>query len=82
MIQLCNHNKSLWKGAYDKEYYGPQDLPAWNVIDEATYQKIRPIIGAALPPMAISTIKYDQDDPHTWSSEEVFAPVMTMLELR
>eukprot|EP00957_Ditylum_brightwellii_P102820 7835578-Ditylum_brightwellii.AAC.1 len=47
--------------------------------------------------MAISTIKYDQDgkpkrvkwlivalgnlDPHTWSSEEVFAPVMTMLEL-
>eukprot|EP00957_Ditylum_brightwellii_P102523 7813470-Ditylum_brightwellii.AAC.1 len=46
--------------------------------------------------MAISTIKYDQDghtksvkwwmvalvnlDPHTWSSEEVFAPVMTMLE--
>eukprot|EP00957_Ditylum_brightwellii_P026160 1979271-Ditylum_brightwellii.AAC.1 len=47
--------------------------------------------------MAISTIKYDQDgkpkhvkwcidalgnlDPHTWSFEEVFAPVMTMLEL-
>eukprot|EP00957_Ditylum_brightwellii_P203266 15333936-Ditylum_brightwellii.AAC.1 len=48
--------------------------------------------------MAISTIKYDQDgkpkqvkwcivalgnlDPHTWLFEEVFAPVMTMLELR
>eukprot|EP00957_Ditylum_brightwellii_P129078 9846108-Ditylum_brightwellii.AAC.1 len=34
--------------------------------------------------MAISTIKYDQDgnlDPHTWSLEEVFAPMMTMLEL-
>eukprot|EP00957_Ditylum_brightwellii_P092457 7040693-Ditylum_brightwellii.AAC.1 len=47
--------------------------------------------------MAISTIKYDQDgrpkrvkwgivalgnlDPHTWSSEEVFAPVMSMVEL-
>eukprot|EP00957_Ditylum_brightwellii_P028868 2180955-Ditylum_brightwellii.AAC.1 len=47
--------------------------------------------------MAISTIKYDQDgspkrvkwrivalgnlDPHKWSSEEVFTPVMSMLEL-
>eukprot|EP00957_Ditylum_brightwellii_P033221 2517009-Ditylum_brightwellii.AAC.1 len=47
--------------------------------------------------MAISTIKYDQDgkckcvkwrivalgnlDTHTWSSEEVFTAVMTMLEL-
>eukprot|EP00957_Ditylum_brightwellii_P096735 7367439-Ditylum_brightwellii.AAC.1 len=48
--------------------------------------------------MAISTIKYDQDgkskhvkwcivalgnlDPHTLSSEEVYAPVITILELR
>eukprot|EP00957_Ditylum_brightwellii_P188703 14364646-Ditylum_brightwellii.AAC.1 len=48
--------------------------------------------------MSISTIKYDQDgkpkcvkwrivalgnlDPHIWSLEEVFAPMMTMLELR
>eukprot|EP00957_Ditylum_brightwellii_P013952 1052871-Ditylum_brightwellii.AAC.1 len=48
--------------------------------------------------MVISTIKYDQDgrpkrvkchivalgnpDPHAWSSEEVFAPVMSMPELQ
>eukprot|EP00957_Ditylum_brightwellii_P163826 12471797-Ditylum_brightwellii.AAC.1 len=98
MIQLCNHDKSLWESTYDKEYYGLQDLPAWNMIDEATYQKLGPIIGAALPLMAISTNKSDQDgkpkcvkwkivtlgnlDPNTWSLEEVFVPVMIMLELR
>eukprot|EP00957_Ditylum_brightwellii_P151994 11574534-Ditylum_brightwellii.AAC.1 len=98
MMQLCNHDKSLRKSAYDKEYYGLQYLPAWNMIDEATYQKLRPIVGVALQSMAISIIKYDQDgkpkhakwrivalgnlDPHTWSSEEVFAPVMTILKLK
>eukprot|EP00957_Ditylum_brightwellii_P029848 2257985-Ditylum_brightwellii.AAC.1 len=90
MMQLCNHDQSLWKSAYDKEYYGLPDLPAWSVINETTYKKLKPIVGAALPSMAISTIEYDQDgrpkrvkwqivtlgnlDPHIWSSEEVFAP--------
>eukprot|EP00957_Ditylum_brightwellii_P061638 4676939-Ditylum_brightwellii.AAC.1 len=98
MMQLCNNDKLLWKSAYNEEYYGLQDLPAWNVINEATYQKLRLIIGAALPSMAISTINYDPDgkpkcvkwrkvalgnlDPHIWSSKEMFAPMMTMLELR
>jgi hypothetical protein len=54
--------------------------------------------GGLLPTMAISTIKYDGDgnplrakyrivalgnlDPHTWSKEDCFAPVMSHLELR
>eukprot|EP00957_Ditylum_brightwellii_P020877 1574588-Ditylum_brightwellii.AAC.1 len=97
MMQLCNHDKALWESAYDEEYYDLQDHPAWSVIDATTHQKIKPIVGNALTSMAISTIKYDQDgkpkhvkwrivalgnlDPHTWSSEEVFTPVMPMLEL-
>eukprot|EP00957_Ditylum_brightwellii_P158474 12062567-Ditylum_brightwellii.AAC.1 len=87
MMQLCNYDQSLWKSAYDKEYYGLQDLPAWSVINETIYQKSKSIVGAALHSMAISTIKHDQDghpkrfkwwivalgnlDPHTWSSEEL-----------
>eukprot|EP00957_Ditylum_brightwellii_P094621 7206185-Ditylum_brightwellii.AAC.1 len=98
MIQLCNHNQKLWKEAYNKDFYGLQNLPLWSVINEVTYQKLGPVMGNALPSMAISMITYDQDifpkrvkwrivalgnlDPHEWSSEEVFAPVMTMLELR
>eukprot|EP00957_Ditylum_brightwellii_P024470 1847091-Ditylum_brightwellii.AAC.1 len=86
MMQLCNHDQSLWKSAYAEEYYGSQDLPAWCVINETTYQKLKPIVGTALPSMAVSTIKYDQDgcpkrvkwqivalgnlDPPAWSSEE------------
>eukprot|EP00957_Ditylum_brightwellii_P129902 9908513-Ditylum_brightwellii.AAC.1 len=61
MMQLCNHDKALQKSVYDEEYYGLQDLPAWSVIDATTYQKLKPIAGDALPSMAISTIKYDQD---------------------
>jgi hypothetical protein len=54
--------------------------------------------GGLLPTMAISTIKYDGDgnplrakyrivalgnlDPHTWTKEDCFAPVMSHLELR
>eukprot|EP00957_Ditylum_brightwellii_P152832 11633331-Ditylum_brightwellii.AAC.1 len=97
-MQLCNHDKALWKSAYDEEYYSLQDLLVWSVIDATTYQKLKPIVGDTLPSMAISTIKYDQDskpkrvkwrivalgnlEPHAWSSEEVFAPVMSMLELQ
>eukprot|EP00957_Ditylum_brightwellii_P155550 11840592-Ditylum_brightwellii.AAC.1 len=61
MMQLCNHDKALWQSAYDKEFYGLQDIPAWSAIDEKTYTKLKPIVGGALPSMAISTIKYDQD---------------------
>eukprot|EP00957_Ditylum_brightwellii_P156039 11876673-Ditylum_brightwellii.AAC.1 len=96
MMQLRNHDQSLWKSAYHKEYYGLQDLPAWSVINKTIYEMLKPVVDAALPSMAISTMKYDQDehpkrvkwqivalgnlDPHAWSSEEVFAPVMSMLE--
>eukprot|EP00957_Ditylum_brightwellii_P178651 13607607-Ditylum_brightwellii.AAC.1 len=98
MMQLCNHVQKLWKEAHNKEFNRLQNLPALSVINEATYQKLIPVVGNALPLMPISTRTFDQDgcpkrvkwkfvalgnlDPHKRSSEEVFAPVMTMLELR
>eukprot|EP00957_Ditylum_brightwellii_P157183 11962823-Ditylum_brightwellii.AAC.2 len=61
MMQLYYYDQKLWKQAYNEEFYGLQGLPAWSIINEATYQKLCPIAGNAMPSMAISTIKYDKD---------------------
>ena len=61
MINLCSQDKSFWKSAYDEEFYGFQDLPAWNVINKHEYQRLHTLVGEALPSMAISTIKYDEN---------------------
>ena len=98
MSSLQNHDKDIWKEAYDEEYYGLYNLPAWTSISESEYQKIRHIVGSALPTMALSTIKYDENgkpkrakwrivalgnlDPHAWTTNDCFAPVMSMVELR
>ena len=83
---------------YDEEYYGLKDLPAWTTISESEYLKIRNVVGHALPTMAISTVKYDENnkpkcakwrivalgnmDPNQWSTNDCFAPVISMVELR
>ena len=59
MHTLSPSNQRTWKGGYDEEYYGLKNLPAWITISQAEYDRIRPIVGTALPTMAISTIKYD-----------------------
>ena len=98
MHTLSPSDKQTWKGGYDEEYYGLKNLPAWITISQAEYDRIRPIVGSALPTMAISTIKYDENgnpsrakwrivalgnlDPHTWSSSDCFAPVISQVELR
>jgi deoxyuridine 5'-triphosphate nucleotidohydrolase len=98
MHSLDNQDKQLWKQAYDEEYYGLEDLPAWTHITEEQYQAIKPTVGKALPTMAISTIKYDENghpkrckwrivalgnlDPYAWTSNDCYAPVMSMTELR
>jgi deoxyuridine 5'-triphosphate nucleotidohydrolase len=98
MHSLSNHDKQLWKQAYDEEYFGLEDLPAWTHITEEQYQALKPTVGKALPTMAISTIKYDENgapkrckwrivalgnlDPYAWTSNDCYAPVMSMTELR
>ena len=70
----------------------------WEYITENEYKALRPIVGNALPTMAISKVKTDEDgkperakycivvlgnlDPHNWSNSDCFAPVISPLELR
>ena len=98
MMSLENADKKIWAKAYDEEFDGLADLPAWTVISEAQYRKLRPTVGNALPTMAISTVKYNENglpkrakwrivalgnlDPHEWSTNECFAPVLSLPELR
>ena len=62
------------------------------------YQKIQHIVSHALPTMAISTMKCDENmkpkrakwiivalgnlDPQAWSTNDFFAPVISMIEFR
>ena len=96
--QLTDNDRALWDAAYAEEFYGLQDLGTWQIITEDEYQRLRPIVGKALPSMAISTIKHDGDgnpdrckyrivvlgnlDPHNWSKSDCFAPVLSQMELR
>ena len=54
-------DKNIWNTAYDKEYDGMHTLPIWIPISRSEYQKIKHIAANALPTMAISTIKYDEN---------------------
>jgi hypothetical protein len=96
--QLTDNDKALWDASYAEEYNGLRDLGTWSVITEKEYRDLLPVVGRALPSMAISTIKYDGDgnpdrckyrivvlgnlDPNDWSKSECFAPVLSQMELR
>ena len=96
--RLTPQDRILWDAAYAEEYYGLQDLGTREVISNEEYQKLKPVVGNALPSMAISTIKEDQDgkpigckyhlvvlgnlEPSNWSKSDCFAPVLSQLELR
>jgi hypothetical protein len=94
---LSATDKTIWDAAYDEEYDGLSGIPTWEVISESQFRQISK--GAKpLPSMAISTIKYDENnrlkrakyqivvlgilDYHQWSKEATAAPVMSQLELR
>jgi hypothetical protein len=95
--QLDPEDKCIWDAAYDEEYDGLESLPTWEVITEDQY-KLLSKGKRALPTMAIATIKYDSNnrpkrvkyrlvvmgnlDYHTWSKEDIAAPVLSQLELR
>ena len=61
MQTLNDSEKATWNAAYDEEYDGLTSLPAWTPISERQYQEMKSIVGNALPTMAISTIKFDEN---------------------
>lgn len=95
---LCKGDKKIWDDAYFEEFYGLKDLPAWVTITEAEYQRLKHKTGRALPTMAVSTLKHDENgnpkrakyrivvlgnlDPHLWKKSDTYAPVMSLIELR
>ena len=75
-----------------------KDTKTWEYITEDENKALRPIIGNALPSMAISKVKTDEDgtpdrakyqivvlgnlDPHKWNNSDCFAPLLSALELK
>jgi hypothetical protein len=95
--KLDESDNLTWDATYDEEYDGLESLPTWEVITESQFKQLSKG-RKALPTMAIATIKYDANnhlkrakyrsvvlgnhDYHTWSNEEIAAPVMSQMELR
>jgi len=96
--KLNANDKSIWDSAYEEEYSGLADLPAWETITQEQYDKMSTEYKTILPTMAISTIKYDELgkpkrakyrivalgnlDKYAWTKSDCYAPVMNLLELR
>ena len=91
-------DKKIWDAACLEEIKGLQSNHTWDTITEDEYNSIRHKVKALLPTMAINTIKFDQDgipkrakyrivalgnlDRVHWTKGDVYAPVMSMIELR
>ncbi len=91
-------DKATWDESYRQEYEGLVNIDTWEVISEEEYQESKHLFGSLLPTMAVAVIKPDGDgnadrakyrivalgnlDPHNWTKDEVFAPVLSQLELR
>ena len=91
--KLSHNDKLIWDAAYKEDVNG-----TWEVISETDYKRLRPILGSALPTMAISTLKKNKDgkpirckyrlvvlgnlDPNTWSKSDCFAPILSQMDRR
>ena len=90
--KMSPQDKEIWDAAYLEEIKGLQSRHTWDTITEEEFHKLRPKVQAVLPSMAISTIKYDENgyrivalgnlDRFHWSRGDVYAPVLSMIELR
>ena len=97
--KLLSSDKEIWDASYFEEYMGlHNDTKTWEYISETEYQDLHKVIGNALPTMALSKIKKDENgrpdrakyrivvlgnlDPHDWTSQDCFAPVLSPLELK
>ena len=94
--QLHPQDRKTWDDAYNEEYDGLEKLETWEVITEADYLRMQHQTGTALPTMALSTIKKDENgqpkrckyqivvlgnlDNHDWSKTDCFAPVLSQPE--
>ena len=95
---LCPNDRKIWGDAYFEEYDDLYTLPCWDLISEKQYEAIKHLCPYILPTMAVSTIKYDEYgnkkrakfrivalgnlEKHTWDKSDVFAPVLSLMELR
>jgi hypothetical protein len=96
--KLHPNDKVTWDAAYLSEYNGLVNIDTWETITESEYQSMKHLYKGILPTMAISTIKYDGNgkpnrakyrivalgnlDPHSWTKQDCFAPVLSQMELR
>ena len=96
--KMSPQDKVIWDAAYQEEIQGLKSRHTWDTISEEDFQKLRPKVKALLPSMAISTIKYDADglpkrakyrivalghlDRVHWNKGDVYAPVLSMIDLR
>jgi hypothetical protein len=96
--RLHPDDKITWDAAYMSEYNGLVDIDTWETISESQFQSMKHLYKGIMPTMAISTIKYDGNgnptrakyrivalgnlDPHSWTKQDCFAPVLSQLELR
>eukprot|EP00957_Ditylum_brightwellii_P190406 14494327-Ditylum_brightwellii.AAC.1 len=77
-------DQSIWANAHTKEYFGLHaNTKTWEYITEKEYQKLCPIVGTALPTMAIARVEKNEKgklkrakyricvlenlDPHDWT---------------
>ena len=96
--RLASNDRKLWDAAYKEEYDGLCQLNTWDVITESEYKRMIHVTGPALPTMALSTLKKDENgdpkrckyrivvlgnlDSNNWSKSDCFAPVLSQPELR
>jgi hypothetical protein len=94
---MSSEDKDIWDAAYCEEYDGLASIPIWELLTESQF-KFLSKGRKSLPSMAISTIKYVENnqpklakyrivvlenlDYHNWSKESTAAAVMSQLELR
>ena len=64
--KLNENDKEIWDRSYLEEYMGLHDeTGTWEYITEEQYQSLKPIVGNALPTMAISKVKTDKNGAPT-----------------
>ena len=91
-------DKATSDQSYFEEYNGLVNVGTWEVITEDEYKILKHLVKKTLPTMAIAVIKKNGQgnadqakyrivalgnlDPHDWSKDQCFAPILAHMELR
>ena len=91
-------DRKIWDSSYREEYEGLAHCDTYKIITNDEYRNMKSKVKGILPTMAIATIKTDGEgkpvrakyrivalgnlDPHPWSKQDCFAPVMSQMDLR